>query len=175
MDKLREKIASLRAEIDAAVERAETAEQALKQLTDQQTERDQEVISYQNRIKRLEEEAQVREEQLDEAKQIQRDSEATLNESDAVLKKASSLEEKLDETENQLREALERQVRRPGPSLGAPHVIRNYDLENENLERINTQLKKDMEAMELKYEEVSAKYKAAKDELDETIKTLESI
>ncbi|KAJ2134053.1 tropomyosin-2 [Coemansia sp. RSA 678] len=108
MDKLREKLATLRAEIDAANERAETAEQALKQLEDQQTDRDQELISYQNRIRRLEDEAQMREDQLDEAKQFQRDNEATLNESDVLVKKVVTLEERFDDTESKLREALEK-------------------------------------------------------------------
>ncbi|KAJ1733169.1 tropomyosin-2 [Coemansia biformis] len=161
MEKLREKIGSLRAEIDAAVERAETAEHALKQLEDQQTERDQEVISYQNRIKRLEEEAQVREEQLDEAKQIQRASEASLNESDVLVKKVSSMEERLDETENQLREALEK--------------IRAFDLENESLQRIITQHEKNKENLDQKHEELNEKYLSTKNELDETIKMLETI
>ncbi|KAJ2498999.1 hypothetical protein GGH96_003858 [Coemansia sp. RSA 1972] len=161
MDKLREKLATLRAEIDAANERAETAEQALKQLEDQQTDRDQELISYQNRIRRLEEEAQVREDQLDEAKQFQRDNEATLNESDVLVKKVVTLEERFDDTENKLREALEK--------------IRAYDLENEGLQRTITQHEKDKEIAEQKYEEMNEKYLASKGELDETIKMLESI
>ncbi|KAJ2800094.1 tropomyosin-2, partial [Coemansia helicoidea] len=134
---------------------------ALKQLGDQQTERDQEIISYQNRIRRLEEVAQETEGQLDAAKQVQRDNEATLNESDVLAKKVSVMEEKLDETENQLREALEK--------------IRAYDLENENLQRIITQHGKDKEIMEQKYDELSEKYTTTKHELDETIKMLETI
>ncbi|PIA18744.1 hypothetical protein COEREDRAFT_79734 [Coemansia reversa NRRL 1564] len=161
MERLREKISSLRAEIDAAIERAETAEQALKQMEIQQTERDQEVISYENRIKVLESEVQAREGQLDEAKQFQRDSEATLNESDVLVKKISTLEEKLDDAENQLREALEK--------------IRKYDLDNEGLQRIITQHEKDKEIMEQRHEDVSEKYTATKNELEETIKMLESI
>ncbi|KAJ1859383.1 tropomyosin-2 [Coemansia sp. RSA 1822] len=161
MEKLREKLATLRAEIDAANERADTAEQALKQLEDQQTDRDQELISYQNRIRRLEDEAQMREDQLDEAKQFQRDNEATLNESDVLVKKVTTLEERFDDTESKLREALEK--------------IRAYDLENEGLQRTITQYEKDKEIAEQKYEEMNEKYLASKSELDETIKMLESM
>ncbi|KAJ2238918.1 tropomyosin-2, partial [Coemansia sp. RSA 1287] len=155
------KLATLRAEIDAANERAETSEQALKQLEDQQTDRDQELISYQNRIRRLEDEAQMREDQLDEAKQFQRDNEATLNESDVLVKKVVTLEERFDDTESKLREALEK--------------IRAYDLENEGLQRTITQHEKDKEIAEQKYEEMKEKYLASKGELDETIKMLESM
>ncbi|KAJ2817708.1 tropomyosin-2 [Coemansia erecta] len=153
MEKLRE--------IDAATERAETAEQALKQLEDQQTERDQEGITLQNRIRRLEDEAQMREEQLDQAKQFQRDNEATLNESDVLIKKVMTLEEKLDNAESKLREALEK--------------IRAYDLENEGLQRTITQYETDKEIAEQKYEELNEKFLSNKNELDETIKMLESI
>ncbi|KAJ2717321.1 tropomyosin-2 [Coemansia spiralis] len=71
------------------------------------------------------------------------------------------MEEKLDNTENQLREALEK--------------IRAFDLENENLQRIITQHEKDKEILEQKHDEISEKYMTTKNELDETIKMLESI
>ncbi|KAJ1965784.1 tropomyosin-2 [Dipsacomyces acuminosporus] len=161
MDKLREKINKLRGEADAANERADAAEQALKQLTDQQTEREQEFISLQNRIALLEEEAERRDSQLDEAKQLQKDSEASLNHGDVLSKKVDALEEKLEEAESQLREALEN--------------IRNLDLANENLQRRITQHEKDQEDAERKYEELNDKYLAVKAELEETIKTLEDI
>ncbi|KAJ2526948.1 tropomyosin-2 [Coemansia sp. RSA 1935] len=103
----------------------------------------------------------MREDQLDEAKQFQRDNEATLNESDVLVKKVVTLEERFDDTESKLREALEK--------------IRAYDLENEGLQRTITQHEKDKEIAEQKYEEMKEKYLASKGELDETIKMLESM
>ncbi|KAJ2306345.1 tropomyosin-2 [Coemansia sp. RSA 2706] len=161
MEKLREKFNNLRAEVEVANERADSAEQALKQLQDEQTEREQEIISYQNRIKRLEEEAQMREDQLEEAKKFNQDNQTTLSETDVLIKKVMTLEEKLDTAENQLREALEK--------------IRSYDLENENLQRIITQNDKDKEIADQRYEELELKYNENKQELDNTVKLLEDI
>ncbi|KAJ2003467.1 tropomyosin-2 [Coemansia thaxteri] len=161
MDKFREKLQTLRAEAEVANERADAAEYALKQLNDQQTEREQEFISLQNRIALLEAEADRRDTQLTEAKQIQKDSEATLNQSDVLVKKVDTLEEKLEKAENQLREALD--------------DVRKLDLENEKLQRCITQHEKDKEAHEARYDELNDKYVTIKSELEETMRTLDEI
>ncbi|KAJ2703954.1 tropomyosin-2 [Coemansia sp. IMI 203386] len=161
MEKLREKIASYRAESEAANDRADAAELALKQLLAQQTEREQDLISLQNRVQLLQEEADKREAQLDEAKQIQKDNAATLNQSDVVLKKANNLEEKIEALEIQLREATT--------------TIQNLDLENEGLQRKLAQKEKNIEDAELKYEELMEKYQGIKNELEETLRTLDEI
>ncbi|KAJ1657578.1 tropomyosin-2, partial [Coemansia sp. RSA 25] len=132
------KIQALRAETEAANDRADAAEDALKKLDNQQTEREQEFISLQNRIALLEAEADRRDNQLSEAKQIQKDSEASLNQSDVLAKKVNTLEDKLEITETQLRDALEN--------------ARKFDLENEKLQRTITQYEKERERSELKYE-----------------------
>ncbi|KAJ2888846.1 tropomyosin-2 [Coemansia asiatica] len=161
MDKLREKIALCRAETEAANDRADAAEQALKQLLAQQTEREQELISLQNRVQLLQEEADKREAQLDEAKQIQKDNAATLNQSDVVLRKANNLEEKIEALETELREATT--------------TARNLDLENEGLQRKLAQKEKNLEDAELKYKELMEKYQAIKNELEETMRTLDEM
>ncbi|KAJ1839908.1 hypothetical protein LPJ57_010714, partial [Coemansia sp. RSA 486] len=155
------KIASYRAESEAANDRADAAELALKQLLAQQTEREQDLISLQNRVQLLQEEADKREAQLDEAKQIQKDNAATLNQSDVVLKKANNLEEKIEALEIQLREATT--------------TIQNLDLENEGLQRKLAQKEKNIEDAELKYEELMEKYQGIKNELEETLRTLDEI
>ncbi|KAJ1647547.1 tropomyosin-2 [Coemansia asiatica] len=153
MDKLRE--------TEAANDRADAAEQALKQLLAQQTEREQELISLQNRVQLLQEEADKREAQLDEAKQIQKDNAATLNQSDVVLRKANNLEEKIEALETELREATT--------------TARNLDLENEGLQRKLAQKEKNLEDAELKYKELMEKYQAIKNELEETMRTLDEM
>ncbi|KAJ2594993.1 hypothetical protein GGF39_004002 [Coemansia sp. RSA 1721] len=153
MEKLRES--------EAANDRADAAELALKQLLAQQTEREQDLISLQNRVQLLQEEADKREAQLDEAKQIQKDNAATLNQSDVVLKKANNLEEKIEALEIQLREATT--------------TIQNLDLENEGLQRKLAQKEKNIEDAELKYEELMEKYQGIKNELEETLRTLDEI
>ncbi|KAJ2743798.1 tropomyosin-2 [Coemansia sp. BCRC 34301] len=158
MDKLREKIQALRAETEVANERADAAEDALKKLTDQQTEREQEFISLQNRIALLEAEADRRDNQLSEAKQIQKDSEASLNQSDVLAKKVDTLEDKLESTEIQLRDALEN--------------ARKFDLENEKLQRVITQNEKEKERQELKYENLFKDFTEAKDELERMLASL---
>ncbi|KAJ2638452.1 hypothetical protein GGF40_001641 [Coemansia sp. RSA 1286] len=153
MEKLRES--------EAANDRADAAELALKQLLAQQTEREQDLISLQNRVQLLQEEADKREAQLDEAKQIQKDNAATLNQSDVVLKKANNLEEKIEALEIQLREATT--------------TVQNLDLENEGLQRKLAQKEKNIEDAELKYEELMEKYQGIKNELEETLRTLDEI
>ncbi|KAJ1828436.1 tropomyosin-2 [Coemansia sp. RSA 2599] len=161
MEKLREKINSYRAEAEAANDRAEAAELALKQLLAQQTEREQDLISLQNRVQLLQEEADKREAQLEEAKQIQKDNAATLNQSDVVLKKAGTLEEKIEKLEIQLREATTN--------------AHNLDLENEGLQRKLVQMEKNAQDAETRYEELMEKYQAIKNELEETMRTLDEI
>ncbi|KAJ2374542.1 tropomyosin-2 [Coemansia sp. RSA 2611] len=158
MDKLRDKINSLRAEAEAANGRADTAEDALKKFSILQTEREQELVSLQNRIALLEAEADRRDAQLSEAKQIQKDSEATLNQSDVLVRKVDTLEDKLDSAETQLRDALEK-----------------LDLENEKLQRTLVQYEKDKERMELKYETLLKDFGDAKDELERTLNSLSDL
>ncbi|KAJ1664264.1 tropomyosin-2 [Coemansia sp. RSA 1813] len=161
MEKLREKISSLREEANVAHERADSLDATVKQLMDERTEREQEIISLQNRITRLEEEAEVRETQLDEAKEIQKNSVASLNESDVIMKKVDTLQEKYDELEIQLRESQKEAHR--------------LDLENEKLNRIITQDEKDREDADKRYEELNEKYMSIKAELEETMKALDDI
>ncbi|KAK3815012.1 MAG: hypothetical protein J3Q66DRAFT_343613 [Benniella sp.] len=54
MDKFKERIAAIRTEADDAVARAEEAEKELSEVKDQISAKDQETISYTNRIKLLE-------------------------------------------------------------------------------------------------------------------------
>ncbi|KAJ1951194.1 hypothetical protein DL89DRAFT_320111 [Linderina pennispora] len=161
MDKLREKMNLFKEQIEKLTDDLEASESANKQLIDQQTEREQEFISYQNRISVLEEELERKEAQLEEAKQLQKDSEASLNQGDVMSKRVDILEEKLEEAETQLRAALEEN--------------RNLDLTVESLQRRITQNEKDAEIAETKYEELNEKYLAVKADLDETIKTLEEL
>ncbi|KAJ2491259.1 tropomyosin-2 [Coemansia sp. RSA 2050] len=161
MDKLRDKINSLRAEAEAANGRADTAEDALKKFSILQTEREQELVSLQNRIALLEAEADRRDAQLSEAKQLQKDSEATLNQSDVLVRKVETLEDKLDSAETQLRDALEN--------------ARRLDLENEKLQRTLIQYEKDKERMEQKYEGLQKDFIEAKDELERTLNSLSDL
>ncbi|KAJ2724952.1 tropomyosin-2 [Coemansia sp. Benny D115] len=161
MDQVRSKFAALRAEADAANERAEAAEKAQKELVEQQTEREQEIISLQNRVQLLEEEADRRDAQLAEAKQIQQDNAATLNQSDLVLKNATNQEEKIDALETQLREANK--------------TINDLDLANEDLQRKLTQKEKDLEKAEVDYEALKEKYVELKTEFENAMKEFEDI
>ncbi|KAJ1951400.1 tropomyosin-2 [Linderina macrospora] len=161
MDKLREKMNQFKEQIEKLSDDLEASEAANKQLIDQQTEREQEFISFQNRISVLEEELERKEAQLEEAKQLQKDSEASLNHGDVLSKRVEVLEEKLEEAETQLRAALDEN--------------RNLDLTVEGLQRRITQNEKDAEIAENKYEELNEKYLAVKHDLDETIKTLEEL
>ncbi|KAJ1889789.1 tropomyosin-2 [Kickxella alabastrina] len=161
MDKAREKINAYRAEAEAANERAEAADQQLKLVLAQQTEREQELISLQNRVQLLEEEADKRDAQLAEAKQIQQDNAATLNQSDIVLKNANTQEERIDNLEIQLREAIKN--------------AQELDLLNEGLQRRLTQKEKDLETAETEYETLKETYTALKNEFEEAMRSLDEM
>ncbi|KAI7825802.1 tropomyosin [Kickxella alabastrina] len=161
MDKAREKINAYRAEAEAANERAEAADQQLKLVLAQQTEREQELISLQNRVQLLEEEADKRDAQLAEAKQIQQDNAATLNQSDIVLKNANTQEERIDNLEIQLREAIKN--------------TQELDLLNEGLQRKLTQKEKDVETAETEYETLKETYTALKNEFEEAMRSLDEM
>ncbi|KAJ2597625.1 hypothetical protein H4R99_004428, partial [Coemansia sp. RSA 1722] len=66
-------------------------------------------------------------------------------------------------------EALEIQLRE------ATTTIQNLDLENEGLQRKLAQKEKNIEDAELKYEELMEKYQGIKNELEETLRTLDEI
>ncbi|ORZ18216.1 hypothetical protein BCR41DRAFT_385903 [Lobosporangium transversale] len=109
MDKLKEKFATVRAEADAAIVRAEEAERLNTSLKDELAAKDQEAISLNNRI-------QLLEAQLEKAESGGSDSKTKLRELELKVedlerktktleKDNENLETKLEEATTKLREA----------------------------------------------------------------------
>ncbi|OZJ02998.1 hypothetical protein BZG36_04685, partial [Bifiguratus adelaidae] len=94
MEKFKEKLASLRAESDAANARAEAAEQKAKALEAEHTQKDHEILSLQIRIKNLEEQLEKAEGGL---------SQTTKNYKETDLK-AENLERRVTKLEQELNE-----------------------------------------------------------------------
>ncbi|OMJ26863.1 putative asparagine-tRNA ligase, mitochondrial [Smittium culicis] len=159
MDKLKEKISNIRLEADAASARADAAELALKQINEQQIEREQEIISLQNRITLLEDELDRKESRIAEAKQLAEDHESTRDASDVLNKRIHLLEEKLETAELELQQTKEK----------------NMDVKTESLERTIAQFENERVDSESRYEALNEKYLKSKADLEETMKFLEDI
>ncbi|CAO3693670.1 unnamed protein product [Rhizopus microsporus] len=64
MEKIREKINSIRAEADAAIAKAEALEARVKELEQEQTQSEREIVSLTNRNKQLEDDLETAHEKL---------------------------------------------------------------------------------------------------------------
>ncbi|KAK9718826.1 tropomyosin-2 [Basidiobolus ranarum] len=161
MEKFKEKLNALRAEVDLANARADEAESSLKKLNDSQNDRDQEIIGLQNKIQLLEEELEKAEGKLQDAKVLKEEDEQNRNYGENLLKKINLLEVQLETTENNLRETTEK--------------LRQVDLKAEQAERRVQQLETEKVEMEGKLESLEEQYRNVKAELDETLKSLEEL
>ncbi|ORX82159.1 hypothetical protein K493DRAFT_292447 [Basidiobolus meristosporus CBS 931.73] len=161
MEKFKEKINALRAEVDTANARADEAESALKRLNDSQNDRDQEIIGLQNKIQLLEEELEKAEGRIHDAKVLKEEDEQNRNHGETLVKKINLLETQLETAENNLRETTEK--------------LRQVDLKAEQSERRVQQLEAEKVEMESKLEHLEEQYRSVKAELDETLKSLEDL
>ncbi|KAK9718197.1 tropomyosin-2, variant 2 [Basidiobolus ranarum] len=137
MERLKERINTLRAEADAASARAEQAEAQLKKLIETQLDREQETLSFQKKIQLLEEQLEKAEQKLVESKASNEETQDHRSLNDNLGKKLSMVEEKLEETENKLKETIER--------------LREIDLKAEQSERKVQQLESEKVTLENKF------------------------
>ena len=105
-----QRLASLRAEADAAVARAETAEAKVKELEQQILSKDQEITSLNHKLTLAEEESEKYEAKLTEMKAQAQDSESSKSTNDALQRKVQLLEEELDAAEKHSKEVVEKCV-----------------------------------------------------------------
>jgi len=161
MEKIKEKMNSLRAEADSAVHRAETAESKIKQIEQQLLEKEQTITSLNVQISRLDGEVQATEEKLIQAKSAQEDGEHSKTTNDSLARKIVLLEEELDAAEKNVKETTEK--------------LRQVDVKAEHFERQVQRAEQERDQWEHKYEEMLAKYKSSQAELDELMKSMEGI
>jgi tropomyosin len=161
MEKIKEKMNALRAEADAAVTRAETAEAQNKKWEQQLLEKEQFITSLNVQIARLDTELQATEDKLAQAKTAQEDGEHSKTTNDSLARKIVLLEEELDAAEKNVKETTEK--------------LRQVDVKAEHFERQVQRAEQERDQWEEKYEAMQTKYKNSQSELDELMKSMEGI
>lgn len=107
-----QKLNSLRAEADAAIERAEEAESKNKRLEQESLQKEQEITSLQHKLNVMESDLEKAEAKLQDHKANKEEEDSSKSNVDSLQRKVSMLEEDLDQTEKKLRETTEQCVAR---------------------------------------------------------------
>ena len=108
-----QRLASLRAEADGAVERAEAAEGKCKKLEQEILNKDQEIQSLTHRLTVTDGQLEDAEKKLGDAKSVSAEHESSKTTNEGLQRKVQLLEEELDSAEKNLKETVERYVRAP--------------------------------------------------------------
>ncbi|KAK4045969.1 tropomyosin-2 [Microbotryomycetes sp. JL201] len=153
MDKIKEKLASLRNEADTAQARYEESEAKYKKLEHENMTKDQLIQSLEHQLANKEREIEALEQKATEGKSAKADEEAHKSVIEALNRKIALLEGELDNTEKQLREVTDK--------------LRQTDVKAEHFERQVGRVEAERDSFEKKYEELQDKYNASKRELEE--------
>jgi tropomyosin, fungi type len=105
-----QKLASLRAEADAAHERAEEAEAKNKKYEQLILERDQEISSLSHKLSLLDGDLEKAEKQLAESKHAQEEGVHHQTTNEGLVRKVQLLEDELDAAEKNVKETVEKYV-----------------------------------------------------------------
>lgn len=111
-----QKLEQLRAEADAATERAEAAEAKNKQFEQELLNKEQEITSLAHKVAILEEQNEKLEGQLAAAKEGSLAGESSSVEAGNLARKVQLLEDELDQAEKNVKETMEKYVLLPHPS-----------------------------------------------------------
>ncbi|KAG0833165.1 hypothetical protein G6F29_005567 [Rhizopus arrhizus] len=155
MEKFREKIASIRAEADAANARADEYEKKYKELEQIQMQQEHEIIALTNQNKHLEEDLHTAQEKIESLKAIEEEDDDLKKENDAAQRKITLLEQELEKSEKAVREATKN--------------FREADVKAEHFERKVQQLESLSFDQEKKVEELKAKIIELQSQLDEKL------
>ncbi|KAF9100200.1 hypothetical protein BGX23_004028 [Mortierella sp. AD031] len=161
MDKFKEKIASVRAELEAALTRAETTESEVKRLTDENVQKDQEITSLKTKIQFAEDQIAECETRISDAKSGLDEGESAKMAGEGLSRKVALLEAELEAAERNLGEASEK--------------LRQMDIKAEQYERKAQQLEDENSASESKVDELVIQYNTAKADLEETYKGIQDL
>jgi len=105
-----QRLAHLKQEADAAVERAEAAEAKIKLLEQELMARDQDITSLSHRLAVAEDEVAKREGELEKSKVRASESDNLHQTGDSLRRKIQLLEEELDQAEKNVKETVEKCV-----------------------------------------------------------------
>ncbi|KAI0285952.1 tropomyosin [Russula aff. rugulosa BPL654] len=161
MEKIREKLAALRAEADASVERAEAAEAKNKELEQALLGKDQEIISLNHRLNVTDGSLHDSEETLAKTKSALEEAEHGKATNDSLNRKVELLEDELDTAEKNLKETVDK--------------LRQVDIKAEHFERQVQRVEQERDDWIRRYEEMEAKHSKAKAELDELVANMEGL
>lgn len=106
----KKKINSIRAEADAAIAKAEALEARVKELEQEQTQNEREIVSLTNRNKQLEDDLETAHEKIKELKGSEQEGSDLKKEYDNAMRKISILEQELEDSDRALGETAKRYV-----------------------------------------------------------------
>jgi len=152
---------TLRAEADAAADRAEAAEAKNKKYEQELLMRDQEIQSLTHQMTLREAEIEKLEGHVSTAKQAKEAGDQSRTESENLQRKIQLLEEELDQAEKNAKETVEK--------------LRQVDVKAEHFERQVVRLEQERDEWEKKYEEVRGKYQKSQDELEALSREMEGV
>jgi len=161
MDRIKEKLTSLRVEADNAVARAEEAEAKNKKYEQLLLEKDQEIGSLTHRLSTLDSELEKTEAKLAELKSAREEGETSKTTNEGLVRKIQLLEEELDAAEKNVKETVEK--------------LRQVDVKAEHFERQVQRVEQERDQWEKKYEEAQERYRHSKAELDELVANMEGL
>jgi len=158
MDKLKEKMASLRMETEEAQAQNEELKNRIKVLEQENLTKEQEISSLTHRNTLLDDEVEKLERALAEAKNAADSGAAHSSELDALQRKLQLLEDEAEEADKNLRETNEK--------------LRLTDVKAEHYERKVATVESERDMWEKKYEECNDKFKQCQEELDKICQQL---
>ncbi|KAI9026492.1 tropomyosin [Phycomyces nitens] len=153
MDKIREKINNLRAEVEAAQAKGDEYESEFKRLSQDQLQREHDISSLTNKNRNLEVELKETIDKMMALKGLEEDDNLLKKEKDTAQRKISLLEQELENSDKSLRETTKN--------------FREADVKAEHFERKMQQLENMVVNQERKNEELTLKNQELQKLLDE--------
>ena len=149
-------MASLRAEADKAVLRAEEAEAKNKALEQCLLEKDHEQLSLTHKLDLCNDQLEKAETELEKYKKTSLEGEQSKTTNEGLVRKVQLLEEELDAAEKNVKETVEKCAVFPAYNADGPHAflfrLRQVDVKAEHFERQLQRAEQERDAWEKKYE-----------------------
>ncbi|KAF0331539.1 actin lateral binding protein [Colletotrichum asianum] len=183
MDRIKEKMNSLRLEADESAAKVEELQARVKTLEQENLAKEQEITSLQHKNGLLEGEVEKLETAVKDFKKAADESAGTGTQNETLQRRLQLLEEEAEEADKTLREANEKYVLDPviepskyftpfslvfnQPPTDPPFVLRQTDVKAGHFERKVQALESERDQWESKYEEMSKKYTQVQKELED--------
>ncbi|KAG0367131.1 MAG: actin lateral binding protein [Linnemannia gamsii] len=161
MDKFKEKLALVRAELETKLAKAEQTEMEAKRLTDENNARDIEITSLKTKIQFNEDKLIEYETRMTDAKAGLDEGETAKTAGEGLSRKVALLEAELETAEKNLGEATEK--------------LRQMDIKAEMFERKAQQLEDENNSTEAKVEDLQVQCNTVKTDLENTYSSLQDL